>query len=1283
MSEEKERSEEKGKTERGKKPSGSQEKEKKESSVRRRGKQQKETSAPQPPSTQPEQTVYERGDKFQGVNEKDRKNAGQLTEKMLQSAVGEAMKAGVEVNGKKIQAEDFDRLKALLFRKKEVDEEEEKSLLELLLALLQFLYEQIKQAIFGDKDDHKAIVETAKAFGIGDDSKEIMKWVTSIFTFSEEGEAELQKNVDRYLADEQDVPVPDEQMLEAWRKRGWTEGDIQRVLKEGKRGGTSGPADGEDIDVMIDAMSDDEVARIAARGDRTLATADIWQQYFAQSRQGDQAVSLNPLQATLDEQVKRLKQAQEIGDQAREKHLQREVAKSILLLERMAPARKSNNGEDVERQMGLYGPRAVDLMRRITELRKVGVYAALTAREADIRAIQIEGDTGDSLKVQTGHGEEIFQSGESEVGKKLLRDVALVQAGNLSVDEFRESLRVNYIKPVYEEVIGDAEEDPRQGFKMESWGHILMGELFESVKEAGYYGDREKQRLSSSLYARQISSLLNADANKGASITDMHKKADQLFLSEDYDTMMRTEPGLGAARRRLEAVFSLVQMDPNNRYRMPYKEFIADPEGNFEAPHIQRMVSETLLQQQGEGILRNSLDQKVSIKRKEAARIAGQAMSVSNSMLRTTERMSTSLLAPREGGEFLISTPHDKARYDTLRMSGERFETYGRGREAIKPLVDRMRQAVQPGVYEPLPGNGGFGVDRWELNPENLFKIGGNYSASHWRAHKATEQQRARGLALGLKLYEPDANKADLWRQVGERLPTVVARYFPTLALENAKDKIHYFDFEARLRSDVISGGEKESFLRYVQTRRDALLKDKKEDHLGEISSEITKDIESRILRGVSKDTAKNKEDLKKAVAGFRASGEYTLDGKLGRVFQEKVEQRQRELYLQEGARISFLWMVAKETGTEMNLNTPEWEGKAWERWVEIENKLAILQEKKLQEFLFERKEEYQDADGIAQSAYDAGHDASWRILDDPTLTEGVKNVVRRLTFLGNNDISERDYTTFHQQVLGLSDEEINTELDLHDDYQVSSSNREAKRNAVLWKRLDKEKKRGAERLASVEFSFTPFLDDVAHEKEEWKEIGPRGVSRRYADNEMYQNAQSAFWKISNNLMVGDDRAPQDRAELVKNLTEFQNIMQYLSESDRQKITASLAYNVVNNLYKADKWTNIPFFGPVIDWGGPWGLWKFAGVSSPAQRKFGYDAMSMTALERYQFINDLRPLIGNEWADKLMKDTKSRFRNVVYELVNQYSLPGAIASAWYLAKPFFTELAAYMKQDFQ
>ena len=101
-------------------------------------------------------------------------------------------------------------------------------------------------------------------------------------------------------------------------------------------------------------------------------------------------------------------------------------------------------------------------------------------------------------------------------------------------------------------------------------------------------------------------------------------------------------------------------------------------------------------------------------------------------------------------------------------------------------------------------------IDQTTYFRENVF------SGSSWRSVNATNEQRSRGIALGIQLYEEKDNKenrkenrVEIWKKVGKRLPTVVARYFPTLALKEATSKSNYFDLGGRLRSEIISGREK------------------------------------------------------------------------------------------------------------------------------------------------------------------------------------------------------------------------------------------------------------------------------------------------------------------------------------------------------------------------------------------------------------------------------------------------------------------------------------------
>ena len=219
--------------------------------------------------------------------------------------------------------------------------------------------------------------------------------------------------------------------------------------------------------------------------------------------------------------------------------------------------------------------------------------------------------------------------------------------------------------------------------------------------------------------------------------------------------------------------------------------------------------------------------------------------------------------------------------------------------------------------------------------------------------------------------------------------------------------------------------------------------------------------------------------------------------------------------------------------------------------------------------------------------------------------------------------------------------------------------------------------KEGAERMKRVEFSFTPFTEDILHEKAEWKKIGPPGITRRYDDILHATEGAGMMWRLASGLAGQEDKVIATRKELVKSLIEFQETLTYLGLPDRQKVTAALTHEIINNLFKADAWwLNIPLIGPMLDIEWPWGSML---ASSRAQKKYGSRALSMTAMERWRFIEDMRPFVGNHYADKLQLMLKARRRDVVKQLALQWGLPAGayLGWSWFLG-PALKQLQGYM-----
>jgi hypothetical protein len=304
---------------------------------------------------------------------------------------------------------------------------------------------------------------------------------------------------------------------------------------------------------------------------------------------------------------------------------------------------------------------------------------------------------------------------------------------------------------------------------------------------------------------------------------------------------------------------------------------------------------------------------------------------------------------------------------------------------------------------------------------------------------------------------------------------------------------------------------------------------------------------------------------------------------------------------------------------------------------------------------------------------------------DDNLLKLGFSSeemeIVERLTQLsaGSSEYEEIK----KKKVDRFSDEDLLKKLTsyqvLEDGFEINRKNREQIRELVAQHMAADV---GAERMADVEFSFLPFMEDMVHKEAEWWKIGPRGVSRRIGgDADFAAKTDAIMTKIDNGLFGPEDRVVVHRKELAKSMFELYGSAQHMDDKGRRNLIAAKADTIIENLYKADWWANWLPGGWFLDWGGPFNLWKPKTLSSNAQRKFGNQALSMTKLEIYSFVNDLRPMIGNELAEKLMKKHRARVRNVIASLAVEYGPFALGVGLWALIiKPFLDELAGQLKE---
>ncbi|MCH7951626.1 hypothetical protein IH980_02750 [Patescibacteria group bacterium] len=1148
-------------------------------------------------------TVYEAKKDAKDVD-KGAKSRGELFQAALEQA---QLKPG-EL---KIADTNLKKLLELLKKKeqgKKVDEEEKASILELLLALLKYLWKQIKEIFEDEEGEFAELIKAAKEAG-HDTPEAILKWMFTGLDFTKEEETRLERAVHEAEVDER---------VKKLEEAGKSPEEIA-AKKTAMLEGLAGASPAGDIGDERESM-DRQVKRFEALRQKA---EDKLQQISNNLDEADDAGS--------EKLVKQLMEEWEQGN------------KELRGIE-FSLSHITENEREIADYLGrMYGLETKEIYYHILDVEEAGVFQVLTLDEEGLQQLVDQSTLDEENVVFNIQGKEV-QFASSSMRDQLVSEIQQLQSKPIdkeSMEDFRERLRTHFIKPLFEEIIGDAESDPREGFRMESWGHILFSTLMKKLRDAGPTGVDEKRRYENLLWTRRVFSFLNSELIRGGDPEELKGVSGKLLLSEDLDTMSIMEPTLSPALGIVERILAQVRMDPQYKGRIPIDFLIPSSHGGYRPPEIEQIVAEGLLAMSDKGVL--ELGGEGAEREKEARRVAALAMKMSNVLLRSAEHVAQTQLAPQKMGELYMSYPFDKVPLRLLRLGPERFETWGRGREGGKPWLDRLNQFVQSGVHEKIPGDP---LDEWGINVENYVKYGGPLSGSHWRSVVATEKQRSRGVALGVQLYDmgdeakrlmrrgrkdksekmkimkrlgikkwdkdtiEDSLKADIWEKVGKRMPTVISRYFPTLSLEAlGKDasRDDYFDLRSRLKGR--EGGavvqDVDGLCDYVKKK----VKEKIEDE--EIWEVIEKDVKTDIESKFVKDKKRDKD----------------------REIDKRMEQRKKELMLQVGAEASFTWMLAEQF--VVDTEKEGWEEKVFEQWKELHSKLTVYEEKALRDYV--KSDGYQK-EGLSPEDREKHYKKS------------VLELVRE-----------------DELGLSFSDQEIKV----------------VERLTHLGAKSKGGAKTGAERMAGVDFSFLPFMEDLVHEEAEWWKIGPRGVSRRIGgDAEFAQNTDRVMTHIDNGLFAPEDRVVASQGELFKQFTELYGAAQHLAGFEREKLIAAKADTILKNLYQAKWWANWFPGGFIADWGGPINIWKPWTMSSKAQLKFGGKALSMTKLEIFQFVNQLRPIIGNEKAGKLLRKHRARAGHVAASLAVEYGPIALPIGVWTLImKPFLDELGPYLQQE--
>jgi hypothetical protein len=1180
-------------------------------------------------------TVYEAGTGAQEADPKFEKR-----EELLREACEQAKQSG------NVQERDINMLITLLKKKdqEQLTDKEKAGLWKLLFLLLKLIWKEVVKLF--KEQEYAELMAAAKTAGAKSDA-EMLLWMI--------GETGIKASDLKELEDVFKGKALDERQKTGERSPEEEERRLEHLGRGGDQGGK-----GELSEEELEEIAKMEPGALHAAARNTKEQFEDYKTLIPRIAERNTAIGPEILEhkSAMQGLLGELSRLESIPESERdiekitdlERHLETEFRTIKGLWYGLGKEERSNF-------MNFYGPWAVALMKMIEEYREDGVFRIIANRPEKIAVQDIQEVAAklgsrskkvlakdqrlsDSLKMQSTS----LETWVAELGQVDQYAAMSEDDRKTKVVDLKERVRRDIVKPLIEKIIGDAEDDPREGFRMRPGGDILFSELMDAIRNAGPTGRFDKQLYENEFMARRVVQFIQSEMIKRA---DPERIGDPRvggnLFSEDLDTLMRLEPGLGPARRIIERVLAQAPLnpDPKQHGRIPNTYLNPALRAEYEPPIAEKLVAEQLMQLSDRGFLFDRDGNSFRMEEEEADRMAALAMKMSNLELRTAEHLSMTKLPPKKHGEAIKSSPQDKMRFDHLRFIGERFERYGQGREAFWPMIRRINQFVQPGVFEKIPDEV---FDQWGVNPENILKIGGIDSASTWRILTATKDVRELGLALGVQLYEEGAKKTLIWGKVGERLPTVISRYFPTLALKGVVsqetyyklseelstqerqaflvgDQYLYFDLDKRLREGLIQ--HKKEFIESVERK----VQEKIDDEVfKEIRGELLEDIESKLfpfkggkeaaagaLGGIQNIKGLNEAISKASTPDLRRKLEMLRDE-----LKERLADRRKELKLQIGAQTAFLGVVAEAHEIPFQ---GEWETKAWEMWEGLQKKLTILEEKALQEYAIDARKAKKEGRELPP------HPSIMQMARDADFSDQDMKIVERLSFLGGKNEGERA--------------------------------------------------EGAARMANVEFSFIAFTEDILHEDARWQELGSADILRRYGDTQMAASGAELMWKIAGGLSGQQDKVIATRQELLKSLIEFQETLGYLSLGDRQKVTATLTHEIINNLFKADAWwLNIPLVGPMLDMEWPWGSML---ASSRAQKKFGLKALSMTALERWRFIEDMRPFIGNQYSDKLQLMLKARRRDVVKQLALQWGLPAGayLGWAWFLG-PALKQLQGYM-----
>jgi len=1137
---------------------------------------------------------------------KDVDKGWEKREKLFKDAL-EKVKQEKKVSGPELAGKKFDQLIQFLKKKEKGDkipEKDETSLWKLLLAILKTLWKEIKKLF--KEEQYEELMAVARAAGAKND-EDILVWLIAQ-EFPKERQEEL-------LAHLKGLSIQEEKSGERQPKKEETVFDTGE--ERGKVGGGQTPAEGYEFDYETQFKPD---VKYISEGidfyEKRLVDFAGRFDYEELTRAQGEVQQAHRLEALLDEEMRRIDAGAELTDEgkARLSDLKTELRRnSKLLAQHFA-------------QRGLYGPHFYETLDQIEKLEIDGVLKRLKPlTNTELEALQKKEG---SLRYQAE--------------QKLL--------------ERREAKRQT--AKVFNNILAKAERDPRSQFQFMGEDHQLLDELLDRVEavDVGTYFEYQSWWL-----ARRFFHSAESELAKGGNPEMLGKAAEAIASSEDRQTIVRMEEGLGVALRQVEKELARVRRNPKHEGRIPFEALAI--EGGGEDAIVNR-VGQRLYEMSKAGLLFH-IDEGGSYQvyydgEEEARQIAIRAFKVLDADGRPAEFVAQSDLPAQP---YALYSPPREHMVGAMNPVLTRLDRFGEQDEAME-TAERLIQ----GMKELLPR---FGVDEKDLvlfiSPSNLMQVGGEWSVSTWRALTVCKKLiEDRNLALAVQYYG-----------VGERAKK-----------EARGDKRRKDELEGEYKTKVFTDAGKRFPSRMMDLLPASMMRGREQDKGGKakkpeiLGKEPLREgiVELKELQPYAKLRARTSTDyqayeevVKKQVdKGIISQSE--ADKKLALRFnQEVVKQaanRAQIFLIRDTLKLADEpplpgkgWedLSAKEI-EDWKSDSDNWEEAVWKKWDELQEKLFKLEEVVIQKY-------YQESRAKGE-----------RGVEFPSVLAMVNKIREKK---GN-------------EIFGIKPEAL-TEDQKHLLSTLQFSDEEEKlveRLSLLGGKNETERDEIAKALITQEFDYALFLDDVFHEETRWGDVGPRGYSRRFSDMNMAKAAADELI----HLMAGTDslkEGPATRGGIVEQLTKMYHNLGQIDPEKRQKIVATAAGVLMQDVYMADSWVEgkqldslygklgpigsmIKFINPLtylMGLGGAIADVKiFNRESSVAQRRFGKEAISLTTGERYALINQLRPLIGAENAKVLQKLMKAGLADVAFTYWRQYLLLGLLYWGYATAAEFYNQM---------